>query len=148
SPDNKFSVSLPAAPKIRDVTIPSPFGDARAQMLEAEVSKEGGCMLMYADYPQRVNVSEDTLYDMAIQGATSRQKIFNVAARRYITLDGHRGVEATMSPKDPSMKASAVCRIFWVSPRLYVIVAGGLDTPEYKAVQTRCLDSFRLNAGN
>jgi hypothetical protein len=149
SSDNKFSVSLPVAPKISEQSIPSPFGNAQAYVLEADVSKAGGCMLMYADYPaHQINVSEDTLYDMAIQGATRRQTILAVGARRYITLDGHRGVEIQLTPTDPKMKVIATSRIFWVPPRLYVMVAGGPETSEFKAVQTRCLDSFRLLRSN
>jgi hypothetical protein len=148
SPDGKFSISLPVAPKVSELAIPSPMGTAQAHMLTAEVSLDGGCMLMYADYPvERLNIPEETLYDMALQGAASRQSVLGVGARRYITLNGHRGIEAELNPTNATMMASGSVRIFWVSPRLYVVLAGGPKTTEFKAVQTKCFDSFRINGG-
>jgi hypothetical protein len=145
SPDGKFSISLPVAPKMLDRTIPSPFGNADAHMLEAEVGKDGGCMLLYADYPSvNLKVTEEALYDMALRGAMNKQRMMSIGARRYITLDGHRGVEAELNPSDPNLSAVGAVRIFWVSPRLYVVGAGGPNTAEYKAVQAKCFDSFRL----
>jgi hypothetical protein len=149
SPEKNFSISLPVAPKISERAIPSPFGNASAHLLEAEINRDSGCMLLYADYPvEHLNVSEDTLYEMALKGTTSRQKVMGVGERRYISVDGHRGIEAELKPNDPQMALTGGVRIFWVSPRLYVLVAGGPDIEEFKAVKARCLNSFRLNRSN
>jgi hypothetical protein len=147
SPDGTFSVSLPAAPKETQMSIPSAFGNAQAHILEASVSKAGGCMVMYAQYPSiNPNVSEETIYDMAVAGATRRQTTMKLGARRYITHEGHRGVEVDLSSADAKLSAVGGVRIFWVSPRLYVLGAGGPNTEEFKAVQARCFNSFRLQA--
>jgi hypothetical protein len=131
-----------------DMDIPSPMGTAKAHMLTAEVSRDGGCMLMYADYPvEHLNISEETLYDLALQGAARRQSVLGVGARKYVTLNGRRGIEAELNPTDSKMAASGGVRIFWVAPRLYVMLAGGPNTPEFKAVQTKCFDSFKLGGG-
>lgn len=146
SPDGKFSVSLPSTAKISERVIPTPFGNAQARKFEAEISKEAGCMLLYADYPDEFRrVPEDNIYQAALQGASGRKEMAVVGAQKYITVDGYRGMEAELKPSDPSLKITGGARLFWVAPRLYVIGAGGPDTAEFKAVQTRCLESFRLH---
>lgn len=145
SPDGKFSISLPVDPVISKRVIPTPFGNAQAHKLEAEVSKDSGCMLMYADYPQADSeASEEDVYQMALQGASSGQKQLVIGAQKYVTLDGYKGIEAELNPTNPTLKVTGAIRMFWVSPRLYIIVAGGPNTTEFKAVQSRCMESFRL----
>lgn len=105
-------------------------------------------MLMYADYPiERLNMSEDDLYEMAIKGAASRQTTMAIGARRYITVDGFRGVEAELRPTNSTLSAKGGLRIFWVAPRLYVLGAGGPDTPEFQALQKKFFESFHLSRG-
>lgn len=148
SPDGKFSVSLPVTPRERTLSSPTPFGTVQVHSVEADVTRDGGCMLVYADYQvERMNVSEETLYEMAIQGTMSRQNVLAVGSRRYITVDGYRGVEVELTPKDSKESMKAVCRIFWIPPRLYALAAGGPETPEYKTIQTRCLETFHLYRG-
>lgn len=145
SPDGKFSVSLPVAPKISERPIPTPFGNAEAHIVDAQVSIDGGCMVLYTDYPlQQANVSEEEIYEMAVRGAASSQKQMAIGAQKYITLDGHRGMEVELKPGNTRLKLTGTLRLFWVSPRLYVLLAGGPETAEFEAVQARCLDSFRL----
>ncbi len=145
SPDKKFSVSLPVTPKIYERTIPSPFGEAKAQAVEAGVGKEGGCMLVAADYPVvNPKMSEEAIYDMAIKGATRTNRVLGLGMRKDIMLFGHKGVEVQLLSKDPERSFVGSARIFWVSPRLYVMATGGPDTPEFRAVHTRCLESFRI----
>ena len=146
APDGKFSVSLPASPKITPMHVPTPFGNATAQQLDASVSKDGGCMLMYADYPvERMNVSQDTIYDMALKGAARKQTTMSISERRYVAHDGLSGMEVDLKPTDPKLSAAGAMRVFWVSPRLYVIAAGGPDTEEFQAVQKKCFESFKIN---
>lgn len=145
SPDKKFSVSLPVTPKTYERTIPSPFGEAKAQAVEAAVGKEGGCMLIAADYPVvNSRISEAAIYDMAIQGATRTNRVLGLGQRKDIMLFGHRGVEVQLVSKDPERSFIGSARIFWISPRLYVMATGGPDTAEFRAVHTRCLESFRI----
>lgn len=137
SQDGNFSVSFPAATKEETRVIPSALGNAQAHMLEGELGKDSRCALMYADYPvEHINMSEETLYDMALKGASTNQNIWAVGARRYITLGGYRGIEAELKPTDSRATLTGHIRIFWVSPRLYVVLIAGPDTPEFKAVET------------
>ncbi len=145
SPDKKFSVSLPVTPKTYERTIPSPFGDAKAQAVEAAIGKDGGCMLIAADYPAvNSKMSEEAIYDMAIKGATRTNRVLGLGQRKDILLFGHKGVEVQLLSQDPERSFVGSARIFWVSPRLYVMATGGPDTAEFRAVHTRCLDSFRI----
>jgi hypothetical protein len=145
SPDGKFSMTMPAAPKEQSMNRMTPVGNIQAHMLEADVSRDGGCLIAYADYPiDHLDVSEDKMYDYAIQGAMAQQSQLSVGSRKYISLDGYRGLEAELKPSSGDIKANATVRVFWVPPRMYAVLAGGLDTPEFKAMQTRCLDSFHI----
>lgn len=146
SPDGKFSISLPATPKESARVVPSPFGNVQAHLLEAEASKAGHFMLVYADYPaDKINVPEEMLYEMALNGSARSQNFLLVGDRREVTLNGYKGIEADLKPADGKTDLSGTIRIFWVSPRLYVMVAAGPDTPEFKAVGTRCLGSFKFS---
>jgi hypothetical protein len=150
APDKKFSVSLPVTPKMYVRTIPTPFGEAQARVLEAGVGKDGGCMVIATDYAVgNLKMSEDTIYDMAIKGATRTDRAMKIGARKDIMLFGRKGVEVELLSND-SKTAGFIgsIRIFWVSPRLYVVATGGPDTAEFRAVQTRCLDSFRISESN
>ncbi|MDQ3817402.1 MAG: hypothetical protein M3362_06895 [Acidobacteriota bacterium] len=145
SQDGKFSVSFPAAAKEQTRVVPSALGDAQAHYFEGELGKDSRCALMYADYPiEHINMTEESLYDMALKGASASQNIWAVGARRYITLGRYRGIEAELKPTDSRATLTGHVRIFWVSPRLYVVLIAGPDKPEFKAVETRYLDSFRL----
>ena len=146
SPDGKFSMSLPKAPKISERLIPTPFGNATAHIVDSQVSLDGGCMVLYTDYPiQQAEVSEEDIYEMAIKGAATSQKQMAIGAQRYITLNGHRGMEVELKPGNTRLELAGTLRLFWVSPRLYVVLSGGPDSAEFKAVRTRCIDSFKLN---
>jgi hypothetical protein len=145
APDNKFSISLPAVPNVSEVAIPTPIGNAQAHVIKADINKDSGCMLLYADYPvERINISEENLYDTALKGVMNRQSLMGVGARKYVTLNGYKGIEAELKPTNPAMKETGGVRLFWITPRLSVVVAGGPDTPEFKAVQAKCFDSFTL----
>ena len=150
SPDGKFSVSLPATPKMSERAVPSTIGTAQAHLLEATMDKSSTCMLLYADYPvERINMSEETLYEQALQGAAQGSNMLGIGSKKYVTLNGYRGMEAELKPT-PESKAdiSGTARLFWVTPRLYVLVAAGPKTAEFRAVQTRCLESFKLLRSN
>jgi hypothetical protein len=149
SPDNRYSISLPGTPKMTQRTVPSPFGNAQAQAFESAIGNDGGCMLLVADYPDASSkMSEDTIYDMAIKGATRTKRTLAIGERKFITLDGHRGVELVLHSEDPKYTIIGSLRVFWVAPRMYVVGTGGPDTEEFRAVQKRCLDSFKINRSN
>jgi hypothetical protein len=146
SPDNKFSVSLPVAPRESVVSQQTPLGAVPVHVLQAEVGKESGCLLMYADYPLgQMKISEEAVYEYALQGIARKNKSFGAAARKYVTHNGHQGLEFQLKPSaDNKLEVDTTFRLFWESPRIYILIAGGPDTPEFSAVQKRCLDSFKM----
>lgn len=144
SPDGRFSISLPMAPKISERAIPTPFGNTTAHVVDAQVSLDGGCMVLYTDYPIQQNISEEDIYEMAIKGAATSQKQMTIGAQKFITLNGHRGMEVELKPGESRVALAGTLRLFWISPRLYIVLSGGPETPEFKAVQTRCMESFKL----
>jgi hypothetical protein len=150
SPDGKFSTSLPITPKMSERVVPSAFGNAKAHLLEAEMDKSSTCLLLYADYPvERIDMSEEILYEQALQGAAQGSNMIGIGSKRYITLNGYRGIEAELKPAlEGKTDIGGTARLFWVTPRLYVLVAFGPKTAEFRAVQTRCLESFKLIRSN
>jgi hypothetical protein len=149
SPDGKFSISFPTAPKVSEMTVPTPLGNVQTHIIESEISKSGGCMLVYSDYPaERMSISEEALYDMAVKKVAARPGMMVVGTQRFVTLGGHKGMEVNLKPTDSKAALIGAARMFWVSPRLYIIFVGGPDTAEFKAVHARCFDSFRLSEGH
>ena len=150
SPDNKFSISMPVTPKLMSMSQQTPLGSVQLNVLTADVSKEGGCILLYSDYPiGQATMSEDTLYEHTIKGLTNKASVYGTAARKYITHDGRKGLEIELQPTAKNkLEVTANARLFWVSPRIYVLMTGGPDTPEYRAIQTRCQDSLRFSQGS
>jgi hypothetical protein len=150
SPDNKFSISMPVAPKEMVVSRQTPLGNVPVHVLQAEVSKEGGCILMYADYPLgQTKLTEEALFDYTLQAMSNRTNTFSTGSRKFITHDGRKGLEIVVEPTAQNkLEVNTTVRLFWVSPRIYVLLAGGPDTPEYRAIQTRCLDSLKISTGN
>ena len=150
SPDAKFSVSLPVVPKKSVVYQQTPMGQTPVTVLDAQVSQDGGCLLMHTDYPVGdTKIPEDAVYEYTLNKKGSLAGGYEMGARRYITHDGHKGLEMELKSSARSRhKDIGVARLFWVSPRIYVLMAIGPDTADFRAVQTRCLDSFKLSSGN
>jgi hypothetical protein len=146
SPDHKFSISLPVTPKETVVHQQTPLGSIPVTVLEAQVSKDGGCMLMHADYPLgERRISEDMIYESAINKQGLASKDVEMGARKYITHDGHRGVEIELkSSANSNLETAGTARLFWVSPRIYVLMSVGPDTADFRAFQPKCLESFKL----
>lgn len=146
SPDNKFSISLPAGPKESVVSQPSPLGNLQVHVLESQVSKEGGCMMMYTDFPMGdIRMSEDTIYEGMIRKMAGESNGLQTGARKYITHDGRKGIEIELkSTPESKFEIIGVARLFWVSPRIYVLMTFGPDTPDFRAFQPKCNDSFKI----
>ncbi len=147
--DGSFKVSLPAAPKESQMNQATPLGSIPVKVVLAEIDKQSACMVMYADYPQAAKISEEMLYEQTLKSMESA-KASHLApgARKFINHDGHRGIEAEFKPEAmKELDGKARARIFWVQPRLYVVMAAGPETPEFDGVGARCLDSFKFNYG-
>lgn len=149
SPDGTYSVSLPATPKETHMNHSTAAGTARVRVVTAEIGRDAGCMVMYADYPVLSKVSEDTLYEQTIKAWASKDADkYAIGNRKFITHDGHRGLEVEFKPPIlEKMEAKGRMRIFWVAPRLYMVMSAGPETPEFAKVSDRCLDSFKISSG-
>ena len=142
SPDDmSFSISMPGEPKNTTMS----RGPMQMHMSTVEMGKQTAFAVMYTDLPpEAMNLSVDRLFDAAIQSMKQRQEV-TVLNQKNITLNGHRGIElAIKPPASAGAVGTGVCRIYWVPPRLYVLVAGGPDSSEASAARIRFLDSFSL----
>lgn len=149
APDGSFSVSMPVTPKESEMSQPTPAGSVRVHLVTAEIGRDAGCMVMYADYPVLNKVSEDELYEQTVRGmASPGSKHLAIGNRKFITHDGHRGLEVEFKPEVMErLEAKGRARLFWVAPRLYMVMSGGPETPEFAGVSDRCLDSFNFSDG-
>ena len=149
APDGSFTVSLPATPKESQMNQPTPVGNAKMRLVTAEIGRDAGCMVMYVDYPVLSKVSEDELYEQTIKGmASPNSEHLGIGNRKFIRQDGHRGIEVEFKPKVlERLDAKGRARMFWVAPRLYMVLSGGPETPEFAGISDRCLDSFKFNYG-
>jgi hypothetical protein len=142
SPDDmSFSISMPGEPKNMSFS----RGPMQMHMSSVEMGKQTAFAVMYTDLPpEAMNLSVDKLFDAAMQSMKQRQEVV-VISRKDITLDGNKGIELSIKPPESAgAVGTGVCRIYWVPPRLYVVVAGGPDSPESSAARVRFLDSFKL----
>jgi hypothetical protein len=149
SPDGSYSVSMPATPKETQMNHTNAAGTAQVRVVTAEIGRDAGCMVMYADYPVLSKVSEDTLYEQTIKAWASKDAAqYAIGQRKFITQDGHRGLEVEFKPPIlERMEAKGRMRLFWVAPRLYMVMSAGPETPEFAKVSDRCLDSFKFSTG-
>lgn len=142
SPDDvSFSISMPNEPKHATMG----RGGLQMHMVTVELGKHNAFAVMYADLPpEAMNLSEDRIFDAAIESMNRRQEMI-ILSRKEISLDGHTGMELGLKPPaSAGAVGTGVCRIYWIPPRLYIIAAGGPDSPEQSAAKARFLDSFKL----
>jgi hypothetical protein len=142
SPDDMaFTVSMPGEPKNTTMS----RGPVEIHMSTVELGKQTAFAVMYLDLPpESLNMPVDRLFDAAMQSMKQRQEV-TVLNRKDITLDGYKGIELAIKPPESAgAVGTGVCRIYWVPPRLYILVAGGPDSSESSAARIRFLDSFRL----
>jgi hypothetical protein len=147
APDGSYSVSLPAKPKESKMSQPSAVGTAQVQVVTAEIGRDAGCMVMHADFPAISEISEDTLYEQTIQAwASPEAGKYGLGARKFITQDGHRGIEVEFKPPMlERLEMKGRMRMFWIAPKLYMVMAAGPETQEFDAISNRCLDSFKFS---
>jgi len=148
SPDNQFSVALPVAPKKFVVTRQTPLGNVPVHVLQSDVGKESGCILMYADYPLgQMKLTEEALFEYTLKGMANSGNVFSTGARKFITHGGRKGLEIEVKPTAQNkLEVNTSVRLFWVSPRIYILLTGGPDTPEHRAIQAKCLDSLKISS--
>lgn len=148
SPDGSFTVSMPGEPKEMQLNQPTPTGTAKVRAVMTEVGRDDGlCMVMSAEYPQLSKVSEDMLYEQTLKNMEGRNTARAIlGARKFIEHDGRRGIEVEFTPKGKEGATGRV-RLFIVPPKVYVVLSGGPEGPEFAPVIDRCLNSFKFSDG-
>lgn len=147
--DGSYSISLPSKPKETKVSQPTALGPIQVNVALADLERNFGCLVMHAEYPMSNKVSEEEMYEVMLKNfASAESSHLGPDARKLITHDGRKGIEAEFQPADlAKLDAKARARIFWVPPRLFLVMAAGPETPEFAAVSNRCMDSFKFSPG-
>lgn len=142
--DNSYSAMMPARPVESVQRMASPAGELQMHFSLADMGAEGAYGVAYVDYPINFrSLSPDALLDAGANGAiaNSGSTLLN---KKKITLDGYPGLEVEMKPPSGAMPGRAVSRIYWVAPRIYVVVAGVPSSSKTDATIAKFLDSFRI----
>ena len=113
----------------------TPIGNITAYMYSTDISGQGSTMVSNADYPleARVAIADSELLDGAANGTVTSSKSTLVSKREIQLAGGHRGVEIEMTPPKDTDAEVCVARIYWVRPRMYIMmVAGKRDSQLWK----------------
>ncbi len=148
STEGGFSISMPGQPTERELPVRGSNGSASSREF-ALVLEEGKIFysVNYADLPmiaEELNPSQiNLLLDGARDAAVRNLKNGQLVSDRPIELNGYIGREIEVSNPDGF---TAKTRIYWVQPRLYMIVAASTAETGLNRESERFLDSFRLLA--
>jgi len=149
SQDMSYTVQMPARPVESVQDLHTPTGPLPMHVSMVSMGPQEAYMAAYIDYPENFknlsNDSNDTLLEGAVQGGLSNSHATLVSKKR-IAIDGYPGVEIEMMIPDGEVRGGgrAFSRIYWVAPRVYILVGGGPDSKEVKQAATKFLDSFKL----
>jgi hypothetical protein len=146
SEDGAFSVQMPGVPKKNSMMLPAPTGTVNVNMYHVETGGQTAFVVGVIDYQSAApNVPVDKLYDRAIESLTTRSQM-TVLNRKVVTLNGRQGIEIEVKPPASANKDGdkGVFRLYWVSPKVYMIGVGGPDSQEAAAARTKFLDSFKI----
>ncbi|MEZ4451880.1 MAG: hypothetical protein R3B09_20620 [Nannocystaceae bacterium] len=145
SDEGRCKLRFPAAPRSESMDAPSPAGPIPTTTIAAE-QRGAYYALAYSDYPVELVAESklDNILDGARNGAVNNIG-GTLLKEEQITFAGQkaRAFEASASAEGMEVRLSA--RIFFVAPRLYVLLvvypAGQVD-----AEAQRFFDSFELKA--
>ena len=147
SDDSSYTVLMPGAPKVENEQMNTPAGPVKMNGARVDIDKDAIFGVMYFEYPTVApNVPVDMLFDKGLESMTSRTDV-TVLSRKNITLNGNPGVEVEIKPPASANRDhdKGVLRLYWVAPRLYIVLTGGPDSTEASTARTKFLDSFKLN---
>jgi hypothetical protein len=126
---------------------PSAVGDLETHIAMSSMHAEGVYVIAYTDAPySEPGIPMDMFLNQAAQGGVNAAGATMVGTKN-ITLDGYPGIEVEMivPPEKIPGGGRAVCRIYWVSPRLYEVFVGGPESSQVYLTRTKFLDSFHLS---
>lgn len=148
STEGGFSISMPGQPTERE--LPVRGGNGPVSSREFALALEEGKIVYsvnYADLPTistELNASQiNLLLDGARDASVRNLKNGQLVSERGIELNGYIGREIEVANPDGF---SAKTRIYWVQPRLYMIVVASTAETDLDREAERFLDSFRLLA--
>jgi hypothetical protein len=143
APDNSFSVSMPVKPVEATQNLKP---DLQLHSLTGDMKRDGFYGIAYADYHYDTSkVPVSLLLDTAAQGSANNTGS-QIVSKKSITLSGYPGLEADMEVPTSTVPGGGriACRLFWVSPRMYIVCVGGPESSSVYASRAKFLDSFRL----
>lgn len=144
--DGSFSILMPGEPKQNSMNMPTPSGNINVTMYHHETAGKTAFAMGVIEYPMvAANVPVDALFDKALESLANRSQM-GVLSRKSVTLDGHPGIEVELKPPASAGRDGdkGMMRLYWVSPRIYMIMVGGPDSGEAAATRAKFLDSFKL----
>ncbi len=145
APDNSFTVSMPVKP-VESTNSVGP--NIQMHSWTGNMNKDGFYAVAYADYPGAGSskIPSGSLLDSAAQGAASNSGA-QIVGKKNITLSGYPGLETDMDVPTSAVPGGGkvACRIFWVTPRIYIVCAGGPESSPVYTSRAKFLDSFRFN---
>ena len=110
------------------------------------MQEKGVYLVAYGDYPiTSSNVPASTLLNAGADGAIANSGA-TMVSKKSITLGNYPGIEieVTMPATKVPGGGKAVFRIYWASPRLYMLFVGGQDSSGIYENKDKFLDSFKI----
>lgn len=146
SEDESFTVQMPTKPVEEVESKATIMGSIQSHTMAGSMGADGIYVVAYTDFPSdSVKAPASFVLDGAAQGAVNNSGA-TMVSKKSISLDAYPGLEVEMTV--PSSKVPggglAVCRIYWVAPRIYMMFVGGHEGSEIYRDRARFLDSFKL----
>lgn len=146
SEDGSFTVQMPTKPYESEESQQTATGQLQMHVMMGSMQEKGIYFVTYTDYPNvSNNLSTKMLLDFAAQGMVNNSGT-TMLSKKEITLDGLQGIEVEMDV--PSSKilggGKATCRIYWASPRIYILFVGGSTSSGIYESRSKFLDSFKI----
>jgi len=123
-PGAKYDVKLPGPMKSEQRPLATPIGTVTAYMYGTDVAGQGSACVMNADYPieNDLMVDDAAVLDGAVNGIATKAKARNLTKRDVRLPDGNRGIEFGFVPSEESGVELFVGRVYWVRPRIYILL--------------------------
>ncbi len=145
-PGAKYDAKLPGPMKAEQRALPTPIGNVTAYMYGSEVSGQGFAGVMNADYPidNDLIVDDSAVLEGAVNGTITSTKSTLVSKRDVRLPEGYRGIEYELVPAKESGAEVFVGRVYWVPPRIYVMILMGKRDSQLWKERDLFLTSFAL----
>jgi hypothetical protein len=143
SPEGRFTVDLPGAPKQSKEKRQTKFGSVDAQLVIYSGGKDIFYGIAYLDYPESVVKAHraDELLDGASDSAVKGVKGGRVEGQEKISLGGNPGRQVII---DAPGNLTLTVRMYMVKNRLYQVISSVGKGKEKEADPKRFLDSFKF----